>query len=128
MNTEFAAKLEQFNANHSRLAISYKVQETPYPALALFLNGDLDTNNSHDFIKLFDFIHLLEITPQRVIIDYLELQYVPSTGVGSFTSILVKCRQRSIELYLSRVPAKVTDVLSLLGFTSYFPVIDGEPL
>lgn len=126
MNTEFEARIEQFNTDHSRLAIAYRQGGNPDASLTLFLSGDLETRNSHDFIKLFDSIDLLEHRPQRIILNCKNLQYVSSTGVGSFTSILVKCRQRGIGLYLSRVPAKVSDVLSLLGFAGYFPVIDGE--
>ncbi|MFW5712801.1 MAG: STAS domain-containing protein [bacterium] len=103
------------------------MDEKPETALTFFLSGDLDTQNSHDFIKFFDTVDQLEAAPRRIILDCKNLHYVSSTGVGSFTSILVKCRQRSIELFLSRVPAKVTDVLSLLGFSRYFPILDGEP-
>lgn len=124
MNTEFEARIAQFNSGHTRLAITHSLTQAPRSTLTLFLDGDLETQNSHDFIILFDSIDLLEPKPERVVIDCKKLQYVSSTGVGSFTSILIKCRQRSIELYLSRVPAKVTDVLSLLGFASYFPIMD----
>jgi len=102
------------------------MDERPVIALTLFLNGDLDTQNSHDFIRFFDSVDQLEEAPRRIILDCKNLHYVSSTGVGSFTSILVKCRQRRIDLYLSRVPAKVSDVLSLLGFSRYFPILDGE--
>ncbi|MCF7913555.1 MAG: STAS domain-containing protein [Spirochaetaceae bacterium] len=125
MNNILEKEIQQFNSQHNRLSIAYETSETQIITLTLFLNGDLDTRNSYEFISLFEVIDELDHQPERIVVNCRNIDYISSTGVGSFTSILIKCRTKGIDFFLSQVPHKVTDVLALLGFLKHFPILDG---
>ena|SRR6056297_1869840 len=126
MKNNLKESIQQFNSQHNRLSITYVISENQLVTITLFLSGDLDTHNSHEFISLFDVIHDLDYRPERIVVNCRDIDYISSTGVGSFTTILIKCKTSGIEFFLSQVPHKVTDVLELLGFLKYFPILEEE--
>jgi len=117
-------RLQQFNADNPHIQVRHRFYEKRERTLVFYLNGYLDTQNSHLFTKLFeDFGNLKQVT-DSIVVDCKGVEYISSTGIGTFTTILINCRKHQVGFYLSRVPAKVKDVLSLLGFTSFFSFLD----
>jgi len=90
--------------------------------LVLFLTGYIDTYNSNFFQKRIakaidsGFIHL--------IFHCGGLNYVSSTGIGSFTAFLKGVKQRGGDLVLLEIQPKVYEGFQLLGFSQFFNIKD----
>lgn len=90
--------------------------------LTVSLIGYLDTINSTKISP-----HLTNITNnikglRKIILNLEKLTYASSTGIGAITSLLIACKQKEIELELFNLNRKINDVISLLGFTSFFKI------
>ena len=117
-------RIRQFNEENLHIQVRHRFSENKQKLLILYLKGYLDTRNSHFFTRMFEDLGDLKRVTDSIVVDCLEIDYISSTGIGSFTMILINCRKQGVELYLSRVRNKVKDVLSLLGFTSFFTFLD----
>ncbi|MCF7928659.1 MAG: STAS domain-containing protein [Spirochaetales bacterium] len=124
MSSTFEHYIKTFNEKNNRLNLEHLFVEDREHTLILYLKGDLDTNNSYPFIDLFETLNDITPNPEKIVVDCKGINYISSTGIGSFTTILIKCRKRGISFFLSRVPKKVNDVLSMLGFSSYFSILE----
>lgn len=88
--------------------------------LVLYLTGYIDTYNSNYFQKRVartienGFIHL--------IFHCGGLNYVSSTGIGSFTAFLKAVKPRGGDLVLLEIQPKVYEVFQLLGFSQFFNI------
>jgi len=88
--------------------------------LILTLNGRIDTDNSAYFQK---HIHkLVEAGFMRLIFNCAGLNYVSSTGIGSFTSFLKMLKPKGGDLVLLEIQPKVFEVFQLLGFSQFFAI------
>jgi anti-anti-sigma factor len=90
--------------------------------LVMYLMGYIDTYNSNYFQKRVakaieaGFIHL--------IFQCNGLNYVSSTGIGSFTAFLKSVKPRGGDLVLLEIQPKVYEVFQLLGFSQFFNIKD----
>ncbi len=64
----------------------------------------------------------------RILINFAELQYISSSGVGLFMGSLSEIRASNGELKLASMPAKVRKVFDLLGFSELVSIFDSEAL
>lgn len=88
--------------------------------LILDLNGSIDTYNSTYFQKC---IHkLVEAGFIQLIFNCSGLNYVSSTGIGSFTSFLKALKPKGGNLVLFEIQPKVHEVFQLLGFSQFFVI------
>jgi len=88
--------------------------------LVLYLNGYIDTYNSNLFQKR---IHkAIERNYIKLIFHCGGLNYVSSTGIGSFTSFLKAVKPRGGDLVLLEIQPKVYEVFQLLGFSQFFNI------
>ncbi|GMO26029.1 MAG: STAS domain-containing protein [Termitinemataceae bacterium] len=90
--------------------------------LTLILNGYIDTYNSNSFQKRVG--KAIESGYKNLIFDCSGLNYVSSTGIGSFTSFLKALKSVSGDLVLMEVQPKVYEVFQLLGFSQFFNIRD----
>jgi anti-anti-sigma factor len=90
--------------------------------LILHLTGYIDTYNSSYFQKRVQ--KVIEAGYNRLIFQCAGLNYVSSTGVGSFTTFLKALKAKSGDLVLLEVQPKVYEVFQLLGFAQYFNIKD----
>jgi anti-anti-sigma factor len=93
-------------------------------ALVIALSGSLDTGTSPPFL---DFVKDALLDAEDIgglILDIGSLQYISSTGVGSFTAILVESQKRKLPFYLCRVPTCVSSVMQVLGFQAFFSYLE----
>jgi len=86
--------------------------------LILTLNGRIDTDNSAYFQKHIQ--KLVEAGFMRLIFNCAGLNYVSSTGIGSFTSFLKALKPKGGDLVLLEIQPKVYEVFQLLGFSQFF--------
>ncbi len=90
--------------------------------LILFLTGYIDTYNSHFFQKRVG--RAIESGFVRLIFHCGGLNYVSSTGIGSFTAFLKSVKPRGGDLVLLEIQPKVYEVFQLLGFSQFFTIKD----
>ncbi|MDR0382957.1 MAG: anti-sigma factor antagonist [Spirochaetaceae bacterium] len=90
--------------------------------LILVLTGYIDTYNSNNFQKRVQ--KAIDNQFNRLIFDCSGLNYVSSTGIGSFTAFLKTLKLAGGDLVLLNVQTKVYEVLQLLGFSQFFNIRD----
>ena len=90
--------------------------------LVLFLTGYIDTYNSNFFQKRVT--KAIEAGYIKLIFNCSGLNYVSSTGIGSFTAFLKAVRPRGGDLVLLEIQPKVYEVFQLLGFSQFFNIKD----
>ena len=88
--------------------------------LVLYLTGYIDTYNSNYFQKRVS--KTIESGFTRLIFHCAGLNYVSSTGIGSFTSFLKAVKPRGGDLVLLEIQPKVYEVFQLLGFSQFFNI------
>jgi anti-anti-sigma factor len=90
--------------------------------IVLYLMGYIDTYNSNNFQKRVG--KAIEAGFTRIIFHCAELNYVSSTGIGSFTAFLKQVKPLGGDLVLLEVQPKVYEVFQLLGFSQFFNIMD----
>ena len=90
--------------------------------LILFLSGYIDTYNSNYFQKRIQ--RAIEKGFIRLIFQCSGLNYVSSTGIGSFTAFLKAVKPQGGDLVLLEIQPKVYEVFQLLGFSQFFNIKD----
>lgn len=94
-------------------------------ALVIIVSGSLDTGTSPPFLDFAKAALLGAEDVGGLILDIGAIQYISSTGVGSFTAILVESQKRKLPFYLCRVPTCVSSVMQILGFEAFFSYLKG---
>ncbi|MAG13499.1 MAG: anti-sigma F factor antagonist [Spirochaetales bacterium] len=90
--------------------------------LVLYLTGYIDTYNSNFFQKRVT--RAIDAGYTKLIFSCAGLNYVSSTGIGSFTAFLKAVKPRGGELVLLEIQPKVYEVFQLLGFSQFFNIKD----
>ena len=90
--------------------------------LILYLTGYIDTYNSNFFQKRV--AKAVDAGYIRLIFQCSGLNYVSSTGIGSFTAFLKSAKPRGGDLVLLEIQPKVYEVFQLLGFSQFFNIKD----
>ena len=88
--------------------------------LVMYLTGYIDTYNSNFFQKRVN--RAIEAGFIRMIFHCGSLNYVSSTGIGSFTAFLKTVKPRGGDLVLLEIQPKVYEVFQLLGFSQFFNI------
>ena len=96
-----------------------KIEDTE-GCLVLYLTGYIDTYNSNYFQKRV--AKAIETGFIKLIFHCSGLNYVSSTGIGSFTAFLKAVKPRGGDLVLLEIQPKVYEVFQLLGFAQFFNV------
>ncbi|MCA1754657.1 MAG: STAS domain-containing protein [Spirochaeta sp.] len=90
--------------------------------LVLYLTGYIDTYNSNFFQKRV--ARAIEGGFTKLVFNCGGLNYVSSTGIGSFTAFLKQLKPRGGDLVLLEIQPKVYEVFQLLGFSQFFNIKD----
>ena len=90
--------------------------------VALYLTGYIDTYNSNNFQKRVN--KAIDAGYTKLIFHCGGLNYVSSTGIGSFTAFLKSVKPRGGDIVLLEIQPKVYEVFQLLGFSQFFNIKD----
>jgi len=90
--------------------------------VVLYLSGYIDTYNSNLFQKRVN--KAIESGFTKLIFNCGNLNYVSSTGIGSFTHFLKSAKPKGGDLVLLEIQPKVYEVFQLLGFSQFFNIKD----
>lgn len=119
------SSLKRLNENQDGLAVECSMNEqfNP-PAAVVSLKGYLDHSNSIEFADaVLDFFGA-DWEDNPFILDLSGLQYISSSGIGTFTTIRVQADHKNSPLYLLKMDSKVRSVFEQLGFSSFFNIIE----
>ncbi len=86
----------------------------------IYLNGYIDTYNSNFFQKKITSI--VEAGFVNLVFNCSALNYVSSTGIGSFTAFLKMLKPKGGDIVLLEIQPKVYEVFQLLGFSQFFNI------
>jgi len=104
------------------LKISLERIDTVKGGLCIYLNGYIDTYNSNFFQKKIQ--KVVDAGYINLIFNCSSLNYVSSTGIGSFTAFLKMVKPRGGDIVLLNIQPKVSEVFQLLGFSQFFNIKD----
>jgi anti-anti-sigma factor len=102
------------------LKIRLQKVDTVDGCLVLYLTGYIDTYNSNYFQKRVT--KAVDSGFVKLIFHCGGLNYVSSTGIGSFTAFLKSVKPRGGDLVLLEIQPKVYEVFQLLGFSQFFNI------
>jgi anti-sigma B factor antagonist len=104
------------------LKISLEKVDPVENGLTIYLNGYIDTYNSSFFQKRI--AKVVEAGFVNLIFNCASLNYVSSTGIGSFTAFLKMVKPKGGDIVLLEIQPKVYEVFQLLGFSQFFNIKD----
>ena len=95
------------------------IDEVPN-CMLIYLSGYIDTYNSSFFQKRVQ--KIIDSGFIRLIFHCESLNYVSSTGIGSFTSFIKSIKPLGGDVVLLKIAPKVQEVFHLLGFAQFFNI------
>jgi len=102
------------------LTISLRKAEGVSRGIFVYLSGYIDTYNSSFFQK--QITKVIEAGYINLIFNCSSLNYVSSTGIGSFTVFLKVVKPKGGDVVLLEIQPKVYEVFQLLGFSQFFNI------
>ena len=102
------------------LKISLDKNDSVPKGIFIYLNGYIDTYNSTFFQKKIT--KIVEAGYINLIFNCSALNYVSSTGIGSFTVFLKLVKPKGGDVVLLEIQPKVYEVFQLLGFSQFFNI------
>lgn len=104
----------------SSLKISLEKVENKENTILIILNGYIDTYNSVYFQNQVG--KIVSAGYINLIFSCAGLNYVSSTGIGSFTAFLKLVKPKGGDIVLLSIQPKVYEVFQLLGFSQFFNI------
>lgn len=90
----------------------------------IYLNGYLD---AHTAPKLeTDFSNLLENNNFKIVVNFKDLAYISSAGLGVFMAFIEKIREHSGDIKLTSMNEKVYNIFDLLGFPLLYEIFKSD--
>lgn len=108
------------NEKDDSLTINLRKAEGVTNGLFIYLSGYIDTYNSSFFQKKVS--QIIEAGFINLIFNCSSLNYVSSTGIGSFTVFLKMVKPKGGDVVLLEIQPKVYEVFQLLGFSQFFNI------
>ncbi len=108
------------NEKDDSLTISLRKAEGIPRGMFIYLSGYIDTYNSSFFQK--QITKVIEAGYTNVVFNCSSLNYVSSTGIGSFTVFLKIVKPKGGDIVLLEIQPKVYEVFQLLGFSQFFNI------
>lgn len=104
----------------SSLSITLKEAEGIENCIFCILSGYIDTYNSSFFQKQIE--KVIDAGYVNLVFNCHSLNYVSSTGIGSFTVFLKTVKPKNGDIVLLEIQPKVFEVFQLLGFSRFFNI------
>jgi len=108
------------NEKDDSLTIVLRKAEGVNRGIFIYLSGYIDTYNSSFFQKQVS--KVIEAGYINLIFNCSSLNYVSSTGIGSFTVFLKVVKPKGGDVVLLEIQTKVYEVFQLLGFSQFFNI------
>ena len=92
--------------------------------IKVVVQGFLDAHTVPEMEKIIQ--NLIHDGKYRIIVDFKELSYISSAGLGVFMSVIGDVKGNNGDIVLMAMPPKIYKVFDLLGFTEIFTIVDNE--
>ncbi len=101
-----------------------EVRENP-PAQVIDLSGYLDAHTAPQLEQAFQ--DLLDAGVYNIIVNFRDLTYISSAGLGVFMAFIEDVRSNKGDIKLVGMSPKIFNVFDLLGFPMLYQIFDEEP-
>ena len=108
------------NDRDESITISLRKADNIQNGIFCYLSGYIDTYNSSFFQKQIS--KVIDAGFVNLIFNCSSLNYVSSTGIGSFTVFLKTVKPKGGDVVLVEIQPKVYEVFQLLGFSHFFNI------
>jgi anti-sigma B factor antagonist len=88
------------------------------------VQGFLDAHTVPEMEKVIQ--DLIHDGKYKIIVDFKELSYISSAGLGVFMSVIGDVKSNDGDIVLMEMPPKIYKVFDLLGFTEIFTIVEDE--
>ena len=88
------------------------------------LNGYLDAHTAP--ILENNFVELIEKKRFQIVVNFKELSYISSAGLGVFMAYIEKIRESKGDIKLSSMNDKVYNIFDLLGFPLLYEIFKSD--
>ncbi|MCE2504595.1 MAG: STAS domain-containing protein [Chlorobi bacterium] len=92
------------------------------PAWIIELGGYLDAHTAPQLEQTFQ--EMLERERYNIVVDFCELSYISSAGLGVFMAFIEDVRAHQGDIKLAGMKPKVFSVCDLLGFPMLYEIYD----
>lgn len=99
------------------------VRQSPH-ARVIDLNGYLDAHTAPQLEQAFQ--NLLDEKQFNIIVNFRDLAYISSAGLGVFMAFVEEVRTNAGDIKLAEMSPKVYNVFDLLGFPMLYEIYDDE--
>ncbi|HQJ46590.1 MAG TPA: STAS domain-containing protein [Ignavibacteriaceae bacterium] len=73
-----------------------------------------------------NFVNLISKNKFKIVVDFKELAYISSAGLGVFMAYVEEIRQNKGDIKLSGMSEKVYNIFDLLGFPLLYGIFNSE--
>lgn len=90
----------------------------------LDVEGELDAHTAPELERII--LQLIDDGKCRIIVNFSQLEYISSAGLGVFMAYIEELRSRGGDMKLSNMRPSVYNVFDLLGFPSLYDILEEE--
>jgi anti-sigma B factor antagonist len=90
----------------------------------LYLNGYLDAHTAS--VLENNFSELIENDKYKIVVNFKDLVYISSAGLGVFMAFIEKIRENKGDIKLTSMSDKVYNIFDLLGFPLLYEIYKSE--
>jgi anti-anti-sigma factor len=115
-----------FTTTQNRAVLKSVLEGSPPELLYVTLSGALDGENCGLLLEAIKELvdYAADLGAGELVLDLKGLTYASSGGIGILMSILTLTRVSAIDLKLKSPTVKVMSVMKLLGFDTFFTIIE----
>lgn len=104
---------------------NFKVDRQDFESLStLRIGGFLDAHTAPALEEAIQ--NLMEEGRYNIIVDFQELHYISSAGLGVFMGFIEEIRGKSGDIKMCGMPPKIYRVFDLLGFPTIYKIFEKE--
>lgn len=92
------------------------------PTWTIALRGYLDAHTAPKLEETFS--ELIEAGRTKLVVDFRDLEYISSAGLGVFMAFIEEIREEGGDIKLAGMSPKVFNVFDLLGFPMLYDICD----
>ena len=92
------------------------------PVNVINLHGYLDAHTASQLESIFN--TCIEENRYKIVVDFSELKYISSAGLGVFMAYIETMRENGGDIKLSAMQANVFNIFDLLGFPLLYEIYD----
>ncbi|MFQ3620370.1 MAG: STAS domain-containing protein [Spirochaetales bacterium] len=84
------------------------------------IHGEMDMYNASQLKTVFN--KMLEKNINKILVDFLNCEYIDSTGVGTLLGLFASAKEKKLSFFLTNVTGTVLKVLTLTKLHEYLPL------